>query len=224
MKKVKLLNNKEGIQLEKIDSKEIAYLVGFICADSSIASNSSVEFGVKLGDREIIDFLSNLLFTKTNIDMSFNKQSRRLPRARFTKNIIDILQFVKSRLKEGRVLPIIPKQFEKYMVLGFFDGDGCITWGRRKDRGRLWQKVSFTSALKMLIHIQKILNKINISTIIRPKTGENTFVLEFSSKEEVLKFGNWLYKDTDLIILNRKFNNFQALRLELDKFGETATK
>jgi hypothetical protein len=221
MKKIKLLNNKEGILLEKIDTKQIAYLVGFICADSSIASNNSVELGVKLEDKEILDFLAKELNCIVNIDNTFNKKAKRFPRARFSKNINDILQFIKSRLKNDRILPIITKDLEKYLILGFFDGDGCITWGVRKDRNRIWQKISFTSSYKMLIHVQKILNKLEISTIIRPKKDENTYVLEFSSKKEVIKFGEWLYSDLDFIILKRKFNNFNALRLELDKFGET---
>lgn len=224
MKKVKLLNKKEGIQIEKIDNKDIAYMIGFICADSSISLNNSVELGVKLEDKEILDYLGNILDSKVNIDNVINKKARRFPRARFTKNITDILFFIKSRLKNDRILPIVSNDLEKYLLLGFFDGDGCITWGKRKDRNRIWQKVSFTSSLKMLIHVQKILQKINISTIIRPKKDENTYVLEFSSKNEVLFFGNWLYDNDNFVVLRRKFNNFNALRLELDKFGETTIK
>jgi intein/homing endonuclease len=223
MKKIKLLNNKEGVLLEKIDSKEIAYLIGFICADASIANNNSVELGVKLEDKEILDFLGGVLNSNVNIDLTLNKKARRFPRARFTKNIKDILSFIKGRLKNDRILPIIPKELNQYLILGFFDGDGCITWGFRKDRKRVWQKISFTSSYKMLLHVQKILYKLEISTIIRPKKNEQTFVLEICSLKDVIRLGNWLYQDKNFIILKRKFNNFNALRLELDKFGETTT-
>jgi intein/homing endonuclease len=224
MKKVKLLNNKIGIKLEKIDSKELAYIIGFICADGAIANNNSVEFGVKLEDKEILDFISNVLECTLNIDLTYDKKSRRFPRVRFTKNIPDILNFIKSKLKEDRILPIINPKLNRYLILGFFDGDGCITWGRRKDRNRIWQKFSFTSSYKMLTHIQQTLLKIGISSIIKPKKEEKTFVLESSNKKDVLTFMEWLYKDKDFIILKRKFNKFNALRLELDKFGETTYK
>ena len=222
MKKIKLLNNKVGVKLEKIDSKEIAYLIGFACANSSVANNNSVELGIKLEDKEILDFLGEVLDSKVNIDNNLNRKAKRFPRARFTKNIVDILSFIKSRLKDDRILPIVSKELERYLVLGFFDGDGCLTWGKRKDRNRIWYKVCFTSSFKMLIHLQKILQKIEIASIVRPKTNEKTFVLEFSSKKDVLKFCSWLYEDKDFVILKRKFNNYNALRLELDKFGETA--
>lgn len=223
MKEIKTLNNKTAIMLEKIDSKEIAYLVGFICADGAISSNNNVELGVKLEDREIVDFLAGILNAKVITDLTLNRKAKRFPRARFSRSIKDILKFVKSRLKNDRILPIIPKELNRYLILGFFDGDGCITWGRRKDRNRIWQKISFTSSYKMLTHVQQILYKLNITSIIHPKKGENTFVLEIAALDDVMKFGNWLYQDEDFIILKRKFNRFNALRLELDKFGGTTS-
>lgn len=104
--------------------------------------------------------------------------------------------------KENKHCPIISKNLERYLVQGFFDGDGCLTWGLRKDRNRIWQKISFTSSLKVLTGIQQILLKqCAISTIIRPKANENCFVLEFANKKDVLKFLNFIYPDDNFIIL-----------------------
>ena len=131
------------------------------------------------------------------------------------------MKFVGNRKKEFRNIPIISNEFTKYLVLGFFDGDGCITWGRRKDRNRIWQNISFTSSYFLLESIQKILLKIGISSSIKPKGTEKCFVLKISSKKDVLKFCEWIYSDEDFIILKRKFDVFRALRLELGEFGET---
>lgn len=224
MQEIKTKNNKTSVLIEKIDSKEIAYMIGFVCADSSINELNSVEISTKKEDIEIPLFISKLLKCNINIDNAYDKKARRFPRVRFNRRIKDILNFVKSRKKDDRILPIVSKELNRSLIKGFFDGDGCITWGRRKDRNRIWQKISFTSSIKMLSHVQQILLKeLEIATIIRPKTGENTFVLEFSKKDNVLKFLEWLYED-DFIVLNRKYNTFNALRLELDKFGETTNK
>lgn len=224
MKEIKTINGKKAIVIEKIDSKEIAYLIGFLCADSSITNNNIVEFSVKKEDRELLDFLAKILNTKVIIDNTFIKSTRRFPRARFSRSIKDVLKYVKSRKKKDRILPIVSKELNKSLIKGFFDGDGCITWGKRKDRDRIWQKISFTSPIKMLTHIQKILLKeLNIASIIRPKSDADTFVLEFSSRQNVLDFLEWLYND-DFIVLKRKYNTYIALRLELDKFGETIKK
>ena len=124
--------------------------------------------------------------------------------------------------KDSRHIPVIPQKLEMYLLQGFFDAEGCITWGKRKDRNRVWHKVSFTSKYKMLEGIQNILYKNGIPTKLKPKSdGSDCFVIEFSSKNAVLDFLNIVYSDKDFIVLKRKYKNAQALRLELGEFGES---
>ena len=221
MKESIALNYKKVLELEKIDSKEIAYIVGFLSADAAIF-NSKIEMSVAIDDICILEFISNILNCKLSIDNTYIKEKRRFPRARINKKIKDIKKFIGGELKNERHLPIVKEEFVRYLVLGFFDGDGNISWGRRKDRNRIWQQISFTSSLSLLITLQKILIKIGISTSIHPKGNEKCFVLRFSNKNDVLKFCEWLYKDKSFIILKRKFNVYRALRRELGEFGETA--
>ena len=68
--------------------------------------------------------------------------------------------------------------------------------------------------------IQKLLQKLNITSSLRPKGKENCYVLELASKEDVKKILSYMYGDEDLIILHRKFDKYNALRLELGEFGE----
>ena len=110
------------------------------------------------------------------------------------------------------------------MLQGFFDGDGCITWGYRKDRNRLWHKVSFTSSFSILEGLQQYLFKQGITTKVRPKSNENCGVLEFANKKDIIKFYNLVYSDKDFIILRRKYIKYNALRLELEENGETTKK
>lgn len=206
----------------KIDTKEKAYMIGYFLADAYIAEKS-VELGCALIDKEILEFICKELTVngKVNEDLILEKETRRFPRARFTlsnKNIrTDLLKHCSS--KEDKRVPIIPKYLERYMVQGFFDGDGCLTWGRRKDRDRIWQKVSFSSSLSLVTSIQKILIKNGISSTIRPKKNENCFVLEFSSRRDVINFLEYIYPDNQFIILHRKYEKANALRLELGEFG-----
>jgi len=215
-------NHKTFVRLNSIDSKEIAYLIGFIAADGNIDHRDHIELSVGIKDKEILEFFSEVFKTNLNEDLTKIKRTRRFPRIRSTRKIIDIRKFLGGRLKEERSLPRVRIYLLKYLILGFFDADGCITWGRRRDRNRLWYKVSFTSSYKLLLSLQKILiEQVNISSIIRPKKGENCFVLEFSSKTDVLKFLEYIYADKTFVILKRKFDNYNALRLELGEFGET---
>lgn len=205
--------------LTKIDSKELAYMLGFIIADSSI-NNEIVEISVAINDSELMDLFLPLLGIKSFEDLTLVKEKRRFPRIRLVRKIVGINKFIGGNKKKDRNVPIIQKDLEVYLIRGIFDADGCITWGYRKDRNRIWHKVSFTSSLGILTSVQKVLYKIGISTIVRPKANEDCYVLEFANKKDILKFYNYLYADDSFIPLKRKFDNYNALRLELGELSE----
>lgn len=211
-------------KIKKIDSHCKAYLIGFIACDAAI-SNSMIELSVEKVDKEILYFLANEIKGNVFIDDTFDKKHRQFPRARCSKKIPDIKIFVGGDKKENRHLPIVKSELNRYLLLGTFDADGCITWGRRKDKNRIWQKVSFTTSLNIAVCIQNILLKeLNISTVVRPKSGnEKCYVLEFSNRKDVLKFLDYIYQD-DFVILRRKYLKAKALRLELEENGEGTFK
>ena len=204
----------------KIDTPEKAYVLGFILADAGI-NHQNTEICVELADKEVVNFISSVIGGNVHCDYTFDKKTRRFPRARLIKKINDILKYTGGELKKNRHFPRIREDLERFMVLGLFDSDGCLTWGRRKDKNRIWQKITFSSQLKILEGLQKYLDKkLNISTIIRPKKNENCFVLEFANKNNVLKFCDHIYPNESFIILKRKYLKYNALRLELEENGE----
>lgn len=206
-----------------IDTKEKAYILGYTLADGYI-NNSTIEYGCEIADKEILDFISSEIGAKVQEDLVCNPKQRRFPRARITignKFLVNDINKLSGGTKENKTFPRIKKELERYMLLGFFDGDGCLTWGYRKDRNRIWQKVNFTGSYKLLFAIQKHLTKLGIVSALRPKSNENCFVLELSSKKDVLQVLSYIYGKEDLIVLRRKYNKYNALRLELGEFEET---
>lgn len=208
----------------KIDTKEKAYIVGFLLGDGCISTDNNLECSISLNDIEILEFIQDETGCNIKIDKTVNKTMRRFPNCSIKIGnptiINDLKKHFGGRLKEERHIPIIKPSLEKYLLLGFFDAEGCVTWGNRKDRNRLWQKISFTSQLRMLEGIQNILLKNDIATKIKPKGTEKCFILEFSDVKRVLKFLDLIYNDESFIVLHRKYNKAHALRLELGEFGE----
>ena len=206
----------------KIDCKEKAYILGFLLADCAI--DKSIDCKIQIKDNKILEFMSRCFGGIVKYSYTLDKSKRRFPSCRlniYNNQIVnDIKTIFGGNLKIDRHYPRIKNQYEKYLLQGFFDGDGCITWGYRKDKNRIWQKVSFTSSYKILYGLQQYLIKNNISSTLRPKGKENCFLIEMSSKQDVLKIFNLIYSDNDFIVLDRKYNNYQALRLELGEFGE----
>lgn len=212
----------DNYKFEKIDTKEKAYMLGFILADSAITEKNT-EVSVAMADKRIVEFIAEQVDGNVRYDNSFDKKTRRFPRARLVKKIVDITKFTGGYTKTDRHYPRVRDDLERYLIQGLFDSDGCLTWGKRKDKNRLWQKISFTSHLKILEGVQKyLINKLNISTVVRPKTNENCFVLEFSNLNDVIKFCEHIYPNEDFIILKRKYLKYKALRLELEENGEGA--
>lgn len=210
-------------KFEKIDTPEKAYALGFMLADASI-SNTNVETAVGIADKEAAEFIANIINGNLMYDYTFDKKTRRFPRCRVNKKIADITKFTGGEKKAERHYPRVPKHLERYLLQGFFDADGCITWGYRKDRNRLWHKISFTSQLKILTGVQQYLINIGISSVVRQKSNEKCYVLEFANKADILKFINHIYPDDNFIVLKRKYLKAKALRLELEENGESESQ
>jgi len=210
---------KDENMFNKITTKEEAYIIGFLSGDGHIDKEDTLGCSIALDDKEILYFFQEIIGCNVREDHTFKPEERRFPRARISignKNIVtDIKKYWGERKKKGRNLPIVSPDLRPFLLLGFFDADGCITWGERKDRNRLWHKISFTSSLSLLEGIQKILLDYDIASKLRPKSGEDCYILEFSDEDRVRKFLNVIYPNDNFIILNRKYEKAKALRLEL---------
>lgn len=215
---------KPNYYFNKIDNIAKAYIIGFIACDSAISQKCQVEVSIEKADREVADFIAKEFDCKVNVDNTFNKKTKRFPRVRINKKVSDVLKFIGGNLKINRHLPIVRKDLNRYLLLGAFDADGCLTWGRRKDKNRIWHKISFTTSFNIAICLQQILIKeLNISTIVRPKSKESCYVIEFANRKDILKFLDYIYCD-DFVVLKRKYLKAKALRLELEENGEGANK
>lgn len=205
--------------LDSINTKELAYTIGFIIADGSVV-NEKVNIRINPKDRSVLELIAKTINANVTKCDRYNKEKRIFPSIAVIKTIVNIHKFIGGNNKKTRNVPIISKELEPYLIRGLFDADGCITWGRRKDRNRIWHKVMFSSQYNILEPIQNVLYKIGISTKIRPVKNEDCFVLEFANKEDVLKFFDYIYQDSTFIPLKRKYLKFQALRLELGIISE----
>lgn len=212
----------EIYRFNRIDTKEKAYALGFILADSAIDQKDGIEISVGIQDKEVLEYISKVIGGNITYSHVVDKRTRRFPRARLNKRVADIKKFIGGPLKKDRHYPRVRSDLERYLVQGFFDAEGCITWGRRKDKNRIWQKVCFSSQLKILEGLQRyILKNLDISTVVRPRSGEDCYILEFANKEDVLKFCDHIYSDEDTVVLKRKYLKYKALRLELEDNGES---
>lgn len=213
-------NKPEPYRFNIIDTPAKAYALGFLLCDSSISDIGYVNLCTCIKNSQPTQFIAWLTGGHCDYTYNYNKEKRIFPKCKFNRRIVDIIKFIGGPKKDQRHFPRVKQHLERYLMLGVFDADGCITWGRRKDRNRLWHKISIKSSFNILYGIQQFLyNKLNISTKIYPVKNENCFVLEFSDRERVIYFLDWLYQDPRDVILYSKYQKYRALRLELEENG-----
>lgn len=209
----------------KIETKEQAYCLGFLLGDGCIDKRGHIVSSIALQDQIIMDFICKQLNCTYRTYYKYDKKTKTFPHCTIhignNKLCKDLKMLFGGRLKPERHIPIIKRSLEPYLVQGFFDAEGCVTWGYQKAKGRLWHKVSFTSQYKMLEGIQQILIKNDIPLALRPKSNDNCYVMETHTLKVILKLLDYIYSDKDFIVLPRKYEKQLALRLELDENGES---
>ena len=108
-------------------------------------------------------------------------------------------------------LPNIDNKLLRHFIRGYFDGDGCITGGiarekGKKDRFRKYFQIDAKYSL-ILLEIQKFFSIYDIKVNINYIKRDDMYRLVTSSKKEVEKIFHLLY-DNSYFYLGRKFNKF----------------
>lgn len=211
-------------RFNKVESKEVAYIIGFLLGDGSISREDYVSVCQCLRDRDVIEWMADYLGIKPLYSYKFDKKSRTFPHVSFTCKIKYIGRYFGNGLKPTRHYPIVPKQYESYLLRGLFEADGCILGGARYDRpnrSRFWWRFVINHHQKCLEGVQKFLYKrLNISSIVKKRTTEESYVLEINNADDVQKIMNFMYADVDFMPYHRKYAKYIAMRLESDKFME----
>jgi len=205
---------------EVAKTPEENYLIGYLLGDGGYNDKTNkrrARLFVSSSDEYIIREFQYWFQPDSSIDrrIPVNK-TRNIKSNKFSSRMTFSSKFEKTfnkygilSKKEERTFHNIKKGNMKYMLLGLMDADGTITWGRRRDRNRLWVNVGITHPnLKMLTKIQTFLmNELKIISSITPKKDENCYTLRFADRDSAVKFINYIYTNKPKMYLTRKFNN-----------------
>lgn len=201
-------------------SPEMAYVLGFFCADGNLTINprgshyiefTSCDYSIIFGIRALLN---------SNHKISANKRNDRWSkyyRLQIGSKVMfeDLESFGMTVNKSGTLrLPNIPVEFLPNFVLGYFDGDGNVVCGyfRKSDRKNTSPilSVRFTSGsgsfLKMLK--DRLAKELNVSGSIHYHDG---WRLAYSTNNSRTLY-NFLYQNSSLF-LKRKRSIFLKDRL-----------
>lgn len=193
---------------EKIDTKEKAYFLGLLYADGC---NHDNYFDIVLHKRDkeiLIKFKKDIKYNGKLQNIKNRNQFRLLIcRQKICKDLKALGCIPRKSLV--LVFPTteqVPDYLVSHFIRGVFDGDGCIS--RRNDYNRTF-RANIVSSKKFLLKLkEKIKEILNIECRVNDKTDNGfTGVLWINTQCDLLKFLEWIYKDTDLY-LKRKYKKY----------------
>jgi hypothetical protein len=189
-------------------SKEMAYVFGLWCADGYISSKrNNYCFSIKLHKKDKYLLEQILLLMDSQHTIYENKDESCLFCIGSKTIVFDIQKIGgKERKSLDLAFPIIPAEFMKDFIRGYFDGDGCISVNKTK--GCPIASISSGS----LLFLSGLLNAIRtIDNSIKGGIYKNnnnpdshTYKISFGKKDTV-KFGKIIYANSPTIKLMRKY-------------------
>jgi len=104
-------------------------------------------------------------------------------------------------------IPNIKEELKIHFIRGYFDGDGCITYGSSQKNGKRKVVINIVSNEKML---KSICNYFNETKIFSSKKNTNILLLRWYG-DRAAEILNLMYENAT-IYLNRKYERYQIFK------------
>ncbi len=205
-----------------IDTYEKAIIFGFICADghNNVKKNQiaicihrkDINYLYEINKRIQPDKKNPIVFESRK---AYEENDERGKMARLTiycSHICKILDKLGCCPKKSLVLsfPTIKKEFISSFVLGYFDGDGGISFRCKKTNSKRDYSVSISLSDPSSLQMKKIIKSfVDINCHLR-KHGKISEIC-ISGNNNVLKFLDWIYSISP-IRLERKYKQYQEMK------------
>jgi intein/homing endonuclease len=207
-----------------IDSEERAYFLGLLFADGcNFTKKNTVSIGLQERDKDVLVLLRDAI--KTNKPLYFVNRNKSHPTWQnqyklviHNKKISATLDSLGCHNKKSLILRfprkgIIPTNLISVFIRGYFDGDGCIYIDKNNKKDYWAANCSITSTQNFCDNIKKILlDVLGICSFFekpRKYHNKNTRVLRIGGNQQVLKFLNWIYKDSKICIARKRDKLFE---------------
>lgn len=208
---------------DKIDTLNKAYLLGFICADGFVTDRHEVGIGVSEKDKDVIEFFQKELQStkpiqyiertksyelrlQNSILANSLKQLTIVPRKSLILNIAQVID--KAKLTEEQI---------SVFLLGYFDGDGCISLAHRQTDNKEYFEMNITGTLETINYFKQYFDGHGTITK-RNKDNNNNYTLQMSNNYATIYNALkklYQFKDKIDFFFQRKYNLFEKLQTKV---------
>lgn len=203
----------------KVNTPEIAYLLGIIWADGYVDKKSfRIVLSIVESDANTIEALI-MKTGKWNVRIWQPPGNRKSQKSFVTHNkvIHNLLSSCNYQLKSVssacKILDLIPEEMRCYFWRGYFDGDGCVC--NRSRHGGHSTHMSLAGSLNQdWTFVEKLFDKLNIKFKIQKRDNKHkSSCVVLYNVHDINKFFEFIYpgKKYDEIGFKRKYEKFMEM-------------
>lgn len=209
----------------KENTKEMFWLLGLLASDGNVTKDKNVISLHQSGGcgKQLIEYVKNLLQCKNNICIL---KTHRNPcySIHFSSKII------KSDLEKYNIVPnktytfsypeCIPKDMFKYFLLGYIEGDGCVTINENRKNIKCLT-ASLVGTPIFINRISELLKEINadFKFCVRKHSQSTVHEIRFNGRHAML-FCEWLFEDENMYRSYKYYNYIESLSTTLKHFNK----
>lgn len=187
---------------DKIDTEEKAYWLGFLFADGyNNETRGTVVLTLHNQDLDTLNKFTKFMNTNKPIGRNTDNSSKVVIES---KHISKTLSKIGMIQKKTHVLefPNIEKHLRKDFIRGYFDGDGCATYGKKIGYNIT---ISIVSTKSFLFKILDEIKDIKFSLVKRHKDrDDNIYSITSGGVSNIIKFYYYLYDDSNIYMSRKK--------------------
>lgn len=205
-----------------IDTEEKAYILGFICADGHVDyKKHNIAIALQDSDYLILEKIRNSMQSNHPIVRHIERKNPYtksnhliLEQCCISINSVELTEPLKefgilskkTYTLNSKVIEKVPENLIRHFLRGYFDGDGSVIWGVKYSSGNKYI-VQIAGNEEFLKNTYQKYFPSNCS-LYKYKTSRQCFAWKIANKMEVLKFLNYIYKDST-IYLDRKYKIYK---------------
>lgn len=207
---------------ETINTEAKAYFLGLLSADGNIAKNENrIRIGLHEKDKYILEEFNKQLeyekplkLIKKEQEIGWNRSNQYLIEISSSKMRKDLEKYglTTSKSLTLKFPTNIPKEYLHHFIRGYFDGDGCISVGKKKNN----VVVSIAGSKMYCENLSVIFNNLSIYSTVSKHYKSNCYYNRIFSKKSIMNFYIFLYKEST-IYLQRKKQIFDTWILDKNK-------
>jgi hypothetical protein len=194
-------------------SNEMAYLLGFFCADGHLATHrNSFIISIHRKDQYILEnFMKFMEYggviydygKRTTVSLCISSKE-------ITKDLMNF-GLTRHKSQELRWIEQIPEEYISHFTRGYFDGDGHVGLAQAHNPNNKNLVLSIVGTKEFLERLKSEFEKKHGNIIGHLRNEETYFILFFSGTNTTRAFLDWIYKDsTEETRLKRKYDIYSS--------------